>query len=119
MRNLSYRSDKLRALLRRNQIATLDENEASPQHSVDVTVFRKLKPLDYLTSYSHRSRYYTLREIARFDDHGLWSHSDVLFSRSARCWPPPKCLSIVPLAGISPMNWRALCTSQCRTACIS
>jgi hypothetical protein len=48
---------------------------------VDVTVFRKLKPLGYLTSYSHRGRYYTLREIARFDDSGLWSQADVWFSR--------------------------------------
>jgi hypothetical protein len=48
---------------------------------VDVTVFRKLKPLDYLTSYSHRGRYYTLREIANFDEHGLWSQADVWFSR--------------------------------------
>src|SRR5450756_2523250 len=48
---------------------------------VDVTVFRKLKPLDYLSSYSHRGRFYTLREIARFDDHGLWSQADVWFSR--------------------------------------
>jgi DNA-binding transcriptional regulator YhcF (GntR family) len=36
--------------------------------------FRKLKPLDYLTS--------TLREIARFDDRGLWSHAEAWFSRS-------------------------------------
>jgi hypothetical protein len=49
--------------------------------SVDVTVFRKLKPLDYLTSYSHRGRYYSLSEIARFDDHGLWSHAKAWFSR--------------------------------------
>ena len=48
---------------------------------VDLTVFRKLKPLGYLTSYSHRGRYYTLREIARFDDHGLWSQADIWFSR--------------------------------------
>jgi hypothetical protein len=46
-----------------------------------VTVFRKLKPLDYVTSYSHRGRYYTLREIARFDDKGLWSHATVSFSQ--------------------------------------
>ena len=49
---------------------------------VDVTVFRKLKPLDYLTSYSHRGRYYTLHEIARFDDKGLWSQADVWFSQT-------------------------------------
>ncbi len=81
MRPLSYRSDALRALLRRNQIATLDEMKQALGTPVDVTVFRKLKSLDYLTSYSHRGRYYTLREIARFDDHGLWSQADVWFSR--------------------------------------
>ena len=81
MRPLSYRSDELRGLLLRNQIATLDEMKQALGTPVDLTVFRKLKPLAYLTSYSHRGRYYTLREIARFDDHGLWSQADVWFSR--------------------------------------
>ena len=81
MRPLSFRSDELRSLLLRSKIATLDELKQALGTSVDVTVFRKLKPLDYLTSYSHRGRYYTLREIARFDDQGLWSQADVWFSR--------------------------------------
>jgi hypothetical protein len=81
MRPLSYRSDELRALLLRSQIATLDEMKQALGTPVDLTVFRKLKPLGYLTSYSHRGRYYTLREIARFDDHGLWSQADIWFSR--------------------------------------
>src|SRR5207244_10655361 len=80
MRPLSYRSDELRSLLLRHQIVTLDEMKQALGTSVDVTVFRKLKPLDYLTSYSHRGRYYTLREIASFDGHGLWSQADVWFS---------------------------------------
>ena len=81
MRPLSFRSETLRSLLLRNKIATLDELKQALGTPVDVTVFRKLKPLDYLTSYSHRGRYYTLREIARFDDYGLWSQADVWFSR--------------------------------------
>jgi hypothetical protein len=81
MRPVSYRSDEVRSLPLCNQIATLDEMKEALGTPVDVTVFRKLKPLDYLTSYSHRGRYYTLREIARFDDHGLWSQADVWFSR--------------------------------------
>jgi len=81
MRPLSFHSDELRSLLLHNQIATLDEMKQALGTAVDVTVFRKLKPLDYLSSYSHRGRYYTLREIARFDDHGLWSQADVWFSR--------------------------------------
>ena len=81
MRPLSFRSDELRSLLLRSKTATLDELKQALGTSVDVTIFRKLKPLDYLTSYSHRGRYYTLREIARFDDQGLWSQADVWFSQ--------------------------------------
>jgi len=69
-------------MLLRGKIATLDQLKQALGTSVGVTVFRKLKPLDYLTSYSHRGRYYTLREIARFDDQGLWSEADVWFSRA-------------------------------------
>lgn len=46
-----------------------------------MTVYRKLRELGYRSSYSHRGKYYTLEEIARFDQHGLWSHHDVWFSR--------------------------------------
>ena len=120
MRPLSFRSDELRSLLLRTKIATLDELKQALGTSVDVTVFRKLKPLDYLTSYSHRGRYYTLREIARFDDKGLWSQADglVLAIRHACCQRRSH-LSIVPRAGISPMNLLVPCTSMCRTRCIN
>ena len=49
--------------------------------SIAMTVFRKLRPLSYLSSYSHRGKYYTLAEIARFDQLGLWSHHGAHFSR--------------------------------------
>jgi hypothetical protein len=44
------------------------------------TVFRKLKELPYRTSYSHRGCYYTLDELAHFDELGLWSYRAVWFS---------------------------------------
>jgi len=47
-----------------------------------MSVFRRLSSLDYLTSYTHTARYYTLREIPRFDEFGLWRHGDVGFCRS-------------------------------------
>jgi hypothetical protein len=81
MRPLSFRSDELRSLLLGSRIATLDQLKQALGTAVDITVFRKLKPLEYLTSYSHRGRYYTLREIARFDEKGLWSQEDVWFSQ--------------------------------------
>ena len=81
MRVESFHANDLARLLRRNKIATMPELKKALGTQVDVTVFRKLKDLTYRTSYSHRSRYYTLDEIARFDPWGLWSFQSVWFSR--------------------------------------
>ena len=81
MRPLSFAPDVLGRHLKRNKIATLAELKQVLGTEVALTVSRKLKQLDYLTSYSHRARYYTLRGIARFDVEGLWSHHAVWFSR--------------------------------------
>ena len=45
-----------------------------------MTVFRKLKQLSYLSSYSHRGKFYTLKDIAQFNEKGLWFFRDVRFS---------------------------------------
>ena len=45
------------------------------------TVFRALSEVGYMTSCSHAGRFYTLEDIPRFDDDGLWVHEDALFSR--------------------------------------
>ena len=71
----------LRQLFRVHSILTLDELKSALGTQVAMTVFRKLRPLAYLSSYSHRGKYYTLNEIARFDQFGLWSHHQVRFSR--------------------------------------
>jgi hypothetical protein len=67
-------------LLNNNKIATLDELKQTLKTHSTMTVFRKLKALEYLSSYSHRGKYYTLHEIADFDDSGLWSYQSVWFS---------------------------------------
>lgn len=81
MRPIRFDPKTLRQYLRRHKIATLPELKRALNTDADLTVFRKLKPLDYLSSYTHRGSYYTLNEIARFDDAGLWSHEAVWFSR--------------------------------------
>jgi hypothetical protein len=48
---------------------------------VNMTVIRKLRELSYLSSYSHSGKYYTLDSIAEFDDCGLWSFENVMFSK--------------------------------------
>jgi len=81
MRPLSFNPQDLRKHLLRSKIATLPDLKTVLGTNADLTVFRKLKLLDYLSSYTHRGRYYALREVARFDDLGLWSHDAVWFSR--------------------------------------
>lgn len=74
-------ADRLRAVLLAQTIATMPELKAALGTNVDVTVFRKLRELAYHSSYSHRGKYYTLDEIARFDERGLWSFRSVWFSK--------------------------------------
>ena len=81
MRSLSFDPEILRKHLLRHKIATLPELKEALGATASLTVFRKLKLLDYLSSYTHRGRFYSLGEIARFDDAGLWSHDAVWFSR--------------------------------------
>ncbi len=76
-----YSADALRTLLSKRKTATLDELKKALGTDVDMTVFRKLAELSYRTSYSQGGRYYTLDEVARFDDLGLWSHRSIWFSR--------------------------------------
>jgi hypothetical protein len=45
------------------------------------SLFRDLKKLGYVSSFTHSGRYYTLRDIPRFDAFGLWFHGEVGFSR--------------------------------------
>src|SRR5215471_12608854 len=81
MRPLSFDPQTLWKHLLRHKIATLAELKHALGTTADLTVFRKLKTLDYLSSYTHRGRYYALRESVHFDDVGLWSHDAVWFSR--------------------------------------
>jgi hypothetical protein len=45
------------------------------------SLFRDLKKLGYLSSFTHAGRYYTLPDIPQFDADGLWFHEKVGFSR--------------------------------------
>jgi hypothetical protein len=81
MRPAAFDSSVLRQHLRSHKIADLPELKRVLGTDTALTVFRKLKQLGYLASYTHRGRFYTLSDIARFDDRGLWSHEAVWFSR--------------------------------------
>jgi hypothetical protein len=81
MNRARYHIQVLKEFLEQHKIATLDEVKTALADPARCTIFRKLKELEYLSSYSHRGKYYTLRSIARFDAKGLWSCRSVWFSR--------------------------------------
>ena len=71
----------LHSFLEEKKVASLEQLKRALRTSGTMTVFRKLRTLGYLSSYSHRGKFYTLKEIARFDERGLWSYHSVWFSR--------------------------------------
>lgn len=81
MRTQTDDTHKLRTLLKRRKIATMDELKDALGAKSNITVSRKLNELVCYSSYSHRGSYYTLDEIAHFDERGLWQCRSIYFSK--------------------------------------
>jgi hypothetical protein len=81
MNKTKYSPKAIEKFLKRWKIATLDQLITAMDNPARSTIFRKLEQLEYLSSYSHRGKYYTLRSIARFNRLGLWDYRSVHFSR--------------------------------------
>jgi hypothetical protein len=81
MRTPTYSVESLREFFMVNVIATMKQLKAVLGTAVDMTVYRKLRQLSSLTSYSHQGKYYTLNELTRFDSLGLWKHDGARFSK--------------------------------------
>jgi len=80
MRPTEFPAESIARFLRRQKMASMPELMAALGTQARRTVFRKLSELPYRSSYSHRGRFYTLDDIADFDEFGLWSFRDVGFS---------------------------------------
>jgi hypothetical protein len=73
--------DRLRNSFDENKILTLMRLKEILATTSTMTVYRRLKSLSYLCSYSHRGKFYTLADIPEFNDMGIWSFQGVYFSR--------------------------------------
>ena len=60
---------------------TLDQLRAALADASPATTFRYLRQVDYLRSYNHNGRFYTLADPQRFDHYGLLSLGPARFSR--------------------------------------
>ena len=74
MKTEQYPLNDVAGYFKRHKIATVEQLRSALGDPKERTIFRKLKLLDYLSSYSHRGMYYTLQSIAEFNAQGLWSH---------------------------------------------
>ena len=79
MRTITYQKDTLLQLITKKTIVTLAQLKKELGTQSTMTIFRKLKELTYITSYSHGGKYYTLRRLAQFKDDGIWEIKSVLF----------------------------------------
>ncbi|MGB7934885.1 MAG: hypothetical protein WCH04_22220 [Gammaproteobacteria bacterium] len=71
----------LHAFFKKKQVAMLPDIYAVLNTTSRMSAFRRLQELDYLSSFSHAGRYYTLPAVANFNLQGLWFYEEVGFSR--------------------------------------
>lgn len=87
MRTVHYSTEKLIALFHERLVLTLPEIKSALGTNSTMTIHRKLRIINYKTSYSHSGKYYTLSEIADFDNNGLWEFNDIYFSKCGKLAP--------------------------------
>jgi len=116
MRTPSFSAEDLRSFLSRHLIASLEELKGAIGSPATSTVLRKLRQLDYLSSYSHRGSYYTLRSIPRFDERGLWQHLSVMFSKHGNLIATCQALVEQSEAGLSAGQLDELLGVECKRA---
>jgi len=80
MRTVTYSTEALQEAFARHTVLTLPMVAKALGTACRMTWFRKLKELDYRSSYTHRGKYYALNEETRYDENGLWCSEDIRFS---------------------------------------
>ena len=73
---------KLENFIKSRRVVQMRDLFEVVQSTSRMTVFRRLSGVEYLCSYTHTGRYYTLFDIARFDSDGIWFYDDIGFSQN-------------------------------------
>ncbi len=74
-------TNELRELFKKNIVMDIDDLQKQTSSS-RITVLRHLKEIGYITSYNKNAKYYTLLEIANFNETGIFNHKGILFFRN-------------------------------------
>ena len=73
---------KLENFIKSRRVVEMRDLFEVVQSTSRMTVFRRLREIEYLCSYTHTGRYYTLVGIARFGSDGIWFYNDIGFSQN-------------------------------------
>lgn len=73
---------KLENFIKSRRVVQMRDLFEVVQSTSRMTVFRRLSGVEYLCSYTHAGRYYTLFDTARFDSDGIWFYDDIGFSQN-------------------------------------
>jgi hypothetical protein len=71
---------RIQSLLQTHTVMTVQQLRQVFDGRARSSVFRDLKQLDLITSYSHAGQYHTLTSCAHFDQHGLWFFNTIGFA---------------------------------------
>jgi len=82
------------------KVLTLEQVSNEKRNSIR-TVQRQFARLPVIRSYNKNSRYYTLSDIADFNNHGIWTYRDILFSKYGTLKQTVKHLILVSDSGLS------------------
>ncbi len=81
MTHKSERKRRIEKLFSRNKVVTIEALKNTLNTNYSKTVFRYLKEIGYLSSYNNAGKSYTMSNIPRFDEWGLWHYKSASFSK--------------------------------------
>ena len=95
-------------LLASTDVVQFKDIQTALDHASRATAFRYLKHVPYQRSYNHNGRYYTRKDSARYDRHGLFSCGDIHFSRDGSVSKTLKRLVRESISGLTARELQAL-----------
>ena len=71
----------IRKLLQSNKVMSLKQIRHEIQDRPRSSLFRDLKKIELLTSYSHAGQHHVLKSMVKFNPNGLWFYEKISFSK--------------------------------------
>jgi hypothetical protein len=81
MKKAANRTEKLRLLFHEKTVLTMVDLKKALDTNSRMTIHRQLSVMDYISSYSHAGKYYSLNSIAHYNRLGLWEFNGIWFSK--------------------------------------